>query len=94
MSHRASLSASRYKPVPLPGFRVLDNLSTDDPHWRRTTIASVVLSAAAAAGARRRHGVPRALLSLAAVLCSLPALSLAAMVTVALLLRRLERQNG
>jgi hypothetical protein len=73
----------------LPGFHVIGDLYTDDPHWRRATVFSVLLSALAGAGARRAHGPVRVVLTLAAVVFLLPALSLALLVGIALLLRRL-----
>jgi hypothetical protein len=76
-------------PVDMPGFPILENLSTDDAHWRRTTLASVLLAATAANGARHTEGPTRIVLALAALLCILPALSLALMTGVALLLRQL-----
>jgi hypothetical protein len=78
-------------PVDLPGFPILENLSTDDPHWRRTTLASVLLAATAATSARQTEGPTRLVLALAALLCVLPALSLALMTGVALLLCQLDR---
>jgi hypothetical protein len=79
------------RPVELPGFPILENLSSDDPHWRRTTLASVLLAATAATGARHTQGPTRLILALAALLCVLPALSLALMTGIALLLRQLDR---
>jgi hypothetical protein len=78
----------------LPGFTILENLSTDDPHWRRTTLASVLLAATAATGARQTEGLTRLVLALAAVLCVLPALSLAVMIGIALLLRRFDEPHA
>ena len=80
-------------PVDLPGHPVLDNLSTDDPHWRRNTLASLLLAATAAAGARHSAGRIRLILAVAAGLSALPALSLGLMTGLALLLRRLERAD-
>lgn len=78
----------------LPGFPITENLSTDDPHWRRTTLASVLLAATAATGARHTQGPTRLTLALAAVLCALPALSLALMIAIATLLRHLDRGHA
>jgi hypothetical protein len=78
-------------PVDLPGFPIPSSLSTDDPHRRRRTLASVLLAATAATGAHHTKGPTRLVLALAALLCVLPALSLALMIGIALLLRQLDR---
>jgi hypothetical protein len=73
----------RDQPLDLPGFPILSNLSTDDPHWRRAILISALLPATAATGARDTRGRTRLGLAIAAVVFSLPALSLALMVSVA-----------
>jgi hypothetical protein len=70
---------------------VVAGLFTDDPHWRRTTAISVLLGAVAGAGAQRANGPARLILGLAALVLWLPAISLALMIGIALLLRRLDR---
>jgi hypothetical protein len=75
-----------------PEFHVIAGLSTDDPHWRRTTVISVLLGAVAGAGARRANGPARPILALTALVLLLPAISLAAMIGIALLLKRLDRE--
>ena len=74
-------------------FHIVANLSTDDPHWREVTLASAFLGSATALWARRTTGPARLILTLLAAVLSLPALSLAAMVGIALLLQRLERKH-
>jgi hypothetical protein len=76
----------------LPGFPILSNLSTDDPHWRRTTLISALLTATTATGARHTNGRRRLAFAIAAVVFSLPALSLALMVGIAVVLRHLDRK--
>jgi hypothetical protein len=82
------------QPDDLPGFPILENLSTDDPHWRRTTLASVLLAVTAATGARHAKGPTRLVLALAAMICVLPALSLAIMIGIAFLMRQLDRRHA
>jgi hypothetical protein len=74
-------------------FHIVANLSTDDAHWREVTLASVFLGSATALWARRTTGPARLILTLLAAVLSLPALSLASMVGIALLLQRLERKH-
>jgi hypothetical protein len=76
---------------PQLSFHVIAGLSTDEQHWRRNTVVSVVLAIAAAAGARRAHGPARVVLAVAAIVLLLPAISLAAMIGLALLVKRLDR---
>jgi hypothetical protein len=83
----------RDHPLDLPGFPILSNLSTDDPHWRRTTLISARLTATAATGARHTSGRRRRALTIAAVAFSLPARSLALMVSIAVVLRHLDREH-
>jgi hypothetical protein len=73
-------------------FHIIVGLSTDDPHWRTTTVVSVLLAGAAGTGARRADGPARLILALAAIVLLLPAISLTAMIALALLLKRLERE--
>jgi hypothetical protein len=80
----SSTKRPRNQPAALPGFPITENLSTDDPHWRRTTLASVLLAATAAIGARHTQGPTRVILALAAVLCALPAVTFALMIAIAL----------
>ena len=75
-----------------PEFHIIAGLSTDDPHWRRTTVVSVLLAGAAGAGAWRADGPARVVLALAAIVLLLPTISLAAMIALALLLKRLDRE--
>jgi hypothetical protein len=75
-----------------PEFHVIAGLSTDDPHWRRTTVASVLLAAATGTAARRADGPARVVLALAAIVLLLPAISVTAMIALALLLKRLDRE--
>jgi hypothetical protein len=86
------LSADELRDSQSPEFHVVAGLSTDDPHWRITTVVSVLLASAAAAGARRADGPARFVLALAAIVLLLPAISLAAMIALALLLKRLDRE--
>jgi hypothetical protein len=88
----SSADRPRDQPLDLPGVPVLGNLSTDDPHWRRTTLISALLTATAATGARHTRGRRRLALGIAAVVFSLPALSLALMVSIAVVLRHLDRK--
>jgi hypothetical protein len=74
-------------------FHIVANLSTDDPHWRGVTVASAFLGSATALWARRTSGPARLILTLLAAVLSLPALSLASMIGLALLLQRLERKH-
>jgi hypothetical protein len=91
-SSDSSADRLRDQPPGLSGFRIRSNLSTDDPHWRRTTVISALLTATAATGARHTRGRRRRGLAIAAVVFSLPALSLALMVSVAAALRHLDRK--
>jgi hypothetical protein len=75
-------------------FHIIAGLSTDDPHWRMTTVVSVLLGSAAGAWARRADGPARLVLALAAIVLLLPALSLAAMIAIALWLRRSAREGS
>jgi hypothetical protein len=77
-----------------PEFHVIAGLSTDDPHWRSTTVVSVLLAAATGTAARRADGPARVVLALAAIVLLLPTISLAAMIAVALLLKRLDRESA
>ncbi len=88
------LSADELQDSQSPEFHILAGLSTDDPHWRMTSALSVLLAGAAGTGARRADGPARLILALAAVVLLLPAISLAAMIALALLLKRLEREPG
>jgi hypothetical protein len=74
-------------------FHIVGNLSTDDPHWRGVTVASALLGSATALWARRTSGPARLILTVLAAVLSLPALSLASMIGLALLLQRLERKH-
>jgi hypothetical protein len=74
-------------------FHIVANLSTDDPHWREVTVVSALLGSATAVWARRTTGPARLILTVLAAVLSLPALSLAAMVGLALLVQRLERKQ-
>jgi hypothetical protein len=86
------MSADELQEPQPPEFHIVASLSTDDPHWRKTTILSVLLATAAGAGARRTHGPARLILALAAVTLLLPVISLASMIALAFLLKRLERE--
>lgn len=77
-----------------PEFHVVAGLSTDDPHWRRTTVVSVLLAAATGTAAWRVDGPARAVLALAAIVLLLPTIFLAAMIALALLLKRLDRERA
>jgi hypothetical protein len=79
------------QPLDLPQFQVLSDLSTDDPHWRRTTLISALLTTTAATGARHTRGRRRLALVIAAVVFSVPTLSLALMVSIAVALRHFDR---
>lgn len=75
-----------------PKFHIIAGLSTDDPHWRRTTLVSVLLAAATGTAARRADGPARVALALATIVLLLPTISLAAMSALALLLKRRDRE--
>jgi hypothetical protein len=90
---RATSTNETQDPQP-PEFHIVASLSTDDPHWRRTTILSVLLATAAGGGARRTHGPARLILALAAAALLLPSISLASMIALGLLLKRLGRERS
>jgi hypothetical protein len=75
-----------------PEFHIIVGLSTDDPHWRRTTVVFVLLASATGTAARRADGLARVVLALAAIVLLLPTISLAAMIGLELLLKRLDRE--
>lgn len=72
-------------------YRIIGSLTTDDPHWRRRGVISALSAAAAAAGAWRTDGATRPMLGGGALLPALPAVSLASMIAIALLAKRLDR---
>jgi hypothetical protein len=77
-----------------PEFHIIAGLSTDDPHWRRTTVVSALLAAAMGTAGWRADGAARAVLAFAAIVLLLPTISLAAMIALALLLKRLDRERA
>jgi hypothetical protein len=60
----------------------------------RRLALSPLLGAIAGAGARRANGSARLILALTALVLLLPAISLASMIGIALLLKRLDREQA
>ena len=77
-----------------PEFHIIAGLSTDDPRWQRTTVISLLLGGVAGAGARRANGSARPILAPVALVLLLPAISLASMIGIQLLLKRLDREQA
>jgi hypothetical protein len=86
------VSADEPQDAPPAEFHIIGGLSTDDPHWRRDTVVCLLLAVAAGRGARRADGPARFMLALVAIVLMVPAISLAAMIAFALLLKRFDRQ--